>query len=34
MNSLIQAKINLLKDVPGTYLMKNIDGTIIYVGKA
>ncbi len=34
MNSLLKAKIDLLKDVPGTYLMKNIDNKIIYVGKA
>lgn len=31
---LLKAKIDLLKDVPGTYLMKDKDGTIIYVGKA
>ena len=34
MNSLLKAKIDLLKDVPGTYLMKDIEGKIIYVGKA
>lgn len=34
MNSLLQAKIDLLKDVPGTYLMKDKNGKIIYVGKA
>ena len=34
MTPLLKAKIDLLKDVPGTYLMKDKDGTIIYVGKA
>lgn len=34
MNQLLQAKIDLLKDVPGTYLMKDKDNKIIYVGKA
>ena len=34
MNELIKAKIDLLSTRPGVYLMKNIDGTIIYVGKA
>lgn len=34
MNPLLKAKIDLLKDVPGTYLMKDKDGKIIYVGKA
>lgn len=34
MNDLLQAKIDLLKDVPGVYIMKNSEGTIIYVGKA
>lgn len=34
MTSLLKAKIDLLKDVPGTYLMKDKNGTIIYVGKA
>lgn len=32
--SLIKEKLALLPDKPGCYLMKNIDGTIIYVGKA
>ncbi|MFC5702934.1 excinuclease ABC subunit UvrC [Cohnella faecalis] len=30
----IRNKLALLPDQPGCYLMKNIDGTIIYVGKA
>ena len=34
MNELIKAKIDLLTTAPGVYLMKNQDGTIIYVGKA
>lgn len=34
MNDILQAKIDLLKDVPGVYIMKNNEGTIIYVGKA
>ena len=34
MTPILKAKIDLLKDVPGTYLMKDKDGTIIYVGKA
>ena len=34
MNDLLKIKIELLKDVPGVYIMKNIDGTVIYVGKA
>lgn len=34
MNEILKVKIELLKDVPGVYIMKNIDGTIIYVGKA
>lgn len=34
MNPLLKAKIDLLKDVPGTYLMKDKSGNIIYVGKA
>ena len=34
MTSLLKAKIDLLEDVPGVYLMKDKDGTIIYVGKA
>lgn len=32
--SLIKEKLKLLTDKPGCYLMKNIDGKIIYVGKA
>lgn len=31
---LIRRKLTLLPDKPGCYLMKNRDGTIIYVGKA
>lgn len=34
MNDILKAKIELLKDVPGVYIMKNNEGTIIYVGKA
>ncbi len=34
MNELVKAKIDLLTSKPGVYLMKNADGTIIYVGKA
>ena len=34
MNDKLKIKIELLKDVPGVYIMKNIDGTVIYVGKA
>ena len=34
MNELIKAKIDLLTSKPGVYLMKDIKGTIIYVGKA
>lgn len=34
MNELLQVKIELLKDVPGVYLMKDARGTVIYVGKA
>ncbi len=30
----IKKKLSLLPNKPGCYLMKNIDGTIIYVGKA
>jgi len=30
----IRQKLNLLPDAPGCYLMKNQEGTIIYVGKA
>lgn len=34
MNSLIKEKLALLPDQPGCYLMKDKNGTIIYVGKA
>ena len=34
MNELLQQKIDLLPDRPGSYQMKDKDGTIIYVGKA
>lgn len=34
MNELLKVKIELLKDVPGVYIMKNAEGTVIYVGKA
>lgn len=34
MNPLLKAKIDLLKDVPGSYQMKDVNGKIIYVGKA
>ena len=34
MNDKLKIKIELLKDVPGVYIMKNIDETVIYVGKA
>lgn len=34
MNDLLKVKIELLKDVPGVYIMKNSEGTVIYVGKA
>lgn len=34
MNELVKAKIDLLTTKPGVYLMKNAEGTIIYVGKA
>ncbi len=34
MNDKVLAKIDLLTYVPGVYLMKDKDGTIIYVGKA
>ncbi len=30
----IKSKLSLLPEQPGVYLMKDIDGTIIYVGKA
>ncbi|MDE6953269.1 MAG: excinuclease ABC subunit UvrC [Erysipelotrichales bacterium] len=34
MNDLIRDKLSLLPPSPGCYLMKNKEGTIIYVGKA
>jgi excinuclease ABC subunit C len=34
MNALLKEKLSLLPDKPGCYLMKNAEGTIIYVGKA
>lgn len=34
MNALIKEKLALLPDQPGCYLMKDKNGTIIYVGKA
>ena len=34
MNEQIQHKLALLPDQPGCYLMKDKNGTIIYVGKA
>ena len=34
MNKQIEAKLKLLPKTPGVYLMKDKDGTIIYVGKA
>ena len=34
MNDILKVKIELLKDVPGVYLMKDKDGNVIYVGKA
>ena len=30
----IKEKLSLLTTEPGCYLMKNVDGKIIYVGKA
>ena len=30
----LEEKIGMLPDSPGCYLMKNRDGTVIYVGKA
>lgn len=30
----LEHKLALLPDMPGCYLMKNINGKIIYVGKA
>ena len=34
MNDVLEIKIELLKEEPGVYLMKDKDGSIIYVGKA
>ena len=34
MNKTLKEKLSLLPDQPGCYLMKNNEGTIIYVGKA
>ena len=34
MNELIEQKLSILPDMPGCYLMKDRQGTIIYVGKA
>lgn len=34
MNNRLKEKLNLLPEKPGCYLMKNQEGTIIYVGKA
>lgn len=34
MNEMIEHKLSLLPDLPGCYLMKDRQGTIIYVGKA
>lgn len=34
MNEQIEHKLSLLPDLPGCYLMKDRQGTIIYVGKA
>ena len=34
MNEEIKLKLELLPDNPGCYLMKDIDGKVIYVGKA
>ena len=34
MNSVIQEKLNLITENSGVYIMKNSDGTVIYVGKA
>ncbi|WP_027825524.1 excinuclease ABC subunit UvrC [Lactobacillus psittaci] len=33
-NELIENKLRLLPEKPGCYLMKNINGTVIYVGKS
>lgn len=34
MNDIIQQKLNLITENSGVYIMKNADGTVIYVGKA
>ncbi|MGG1216227.1 excinuclease ABC subunit UvrC [Priestia endophytica] len=34
MNAIIKEKLAILPDQPGCYLMKDKDGTVIYVGKA
>src|SRR3954453_9148878 len=34
MNEIIKQKLTMLPDQPGCYLMKDRQGTIIYVGKA
>lgn len=34
MNEIIEHKLSILPDLPGCYLMKDRQGTIIYVGKA
>lgn len=34
MNDLIKRKLDILPDQPGCYLMKDRQGTTIYVGKA
>lgn len=34
MNSILLAQLKNLPDLPGVYLMKGIDGDVIYVGKA
>ena len=31
---MIKEKLSLVPNLPGCYLMKNVDGIIIYVGKA
>ena len=34
MNELIKQKLEIISDQPGCYLMKDRQGTVIYVGKA
>ena len=34
MNSKIREKLKLLTTKPGVYVMRDIDGVVIYVGKA